>query len=227
MHNFSPGQGSNLDRNYESATLPPNCWCGPLNQQTGRRGRERVPAPPLAHLSAPLRDVRASRSVCVPAPRQLPVVDSREEEELSKFPRPGKLSSTAQIKKITPFPRVRVKRSTGSLPWNDGAAPGASSTRWRPASRRGSDSPLCSACAAVLWRNAKVCPGIAAQGRGCGCGCAGAGAGCASLENLGRGPLFPVRHLHKSKKNHRAAQKAAEKLDPDSGGKFLCARVFC
>lgn len=58
-------------------------------------------------------------------------------------------------------------------------------------------------------------PGISDQGRGW----------HSDLENLGRGPLISrvlVRHLHESPKNHRAAQKAAEKLDPGSGEKFLC-----
>lgn len=62
-------------------------------------------------------------------------------------------------------------------------------------------------------RTQRYVPGISDQGRGW----------HSRMDNLGRGPLISrilVRLLHKSekKKNHRAAQKAAEKLDPGSGG---------
>lgn len=108
----------------------------------------------------PYDDVRASRSVCV-CPRAARAQSYR-------LPRGGgavkvsqarEVSFTAGIQKLTPFSRVCVKRNTGLLPWNDSASPGAKTTRWRPVSRRGSDSPLCSACAAVFWRNVKVFPG--------------------------------------------------------------------
>lgn len=58
-------------------------------------------------------------------------------------------------------------------------------------------------------------------------------AGTASWKDLGMGPLISrvlVRLFHKSpQKNHRAAQKAAEKLNPGEGGggKFLCGWFSC
>lgn len=127
-------------------------------QRRQRQKRARVPEQLLEHLSS-LSMTSERPGVCVLALRELRVVGCREEEELSKFPRPGELSFTAEIKKLTPFSRVWVKRNTGLLPWNDSASPGAKYTRWRPVSQRCSDSPLCSACAAVFWRNVKVCLG--------------------------------------------------------------------
>lgn len=152
----------------------------------------------------------------VPARCELRAADNREEEELSKFPRPGKtLSITAEIKNLTPFSEFGWSGLPG---YYYGLTAPQRELETRHGGPFGEVVRTHLSALPVLLRSGgtqRYVPGIFEQGSGW-------------LKML-EGQLFRVFVRHKSprggKKKSLAAQKTTEKLDPGTE-KFLSAWLF-
>lgn len=102
--------------------------------------------------------------------RELVVLEiSARRRSCQSFPREGKSPFSQRETRIYPHTlkifQVSSQRNIACFSWSGGHGVRDSrqdlrrKPRWQPVLRRGSVSPLCSACAAASWRKGKVCDG--------------------------------------------------------------------